>query len=82
MEAAWLTERAAALLFPLVVSAVLLALWLLSATRGWMSVQVLPPPALVAQTLSDRLLRSPSASADRSVVPNMARGPCPRADGC
>ncbi|CCC99215.1 membrane protein of unknown function [Azospirillum baldaniorum] len=52
---AWLTERAAALLLPLVVPAVLLALWQLSATLGWVSVQVLPPPALVAQTLFDLL---------------------------
>ncbi|QCO00653.1 ABC transporter permease [Azospirillum argentinense] len=52
---AWLTERAAALLLPLVVPAVLLALWQLSATHGWVSVQVLPPPALVAQTLFDLL---------------------------
>ena len=49
-------RRDTALALPLVVPGVLLALWQLSATFGWVSVQILPPPALVARTFLELLL--------------------------
>lgn len=49
-------DRAADFTLPLVVPGVLLLLWQLSATFGWVSVQILPPPALVAQTFVELLL--------------------------
>lgn len=49
-------DRAADFTLPLVVPGVLLLLWQLSAILGWVSVQILPPPALVAQTLVELLL--------------------------
>lgn len=49
-------DRVAAAALPLVVPGVLLALWQLSAIHGWVSVQILPPPALVVQTFVELLL--------------------------
>ena len=45
--------RVAAPLLPWLLPAALLSLWFLGAARGWISPQVLPPPAFVWETLRD-----------------------------
>jgi sulfonate transport system permease protein len=49
---AWQT-RAASLALPWLLPIALLGLWYVGTERGWLSEQVLPPPAYVYQTLTD-----------------------------
>lgn len=49
-QAAYAVQR---VVVALLVPALLLGLWQLASTRGWASPQILPPPAVVGQTLFD-----------------------------
>lgn len=51
-DSAW-QSRALNRLLPWLLPAALLGLWFLGSARGWLSDQVLPPPAFVYQTLVD-----------------------------
>lgn len=69
---AWQT-RAVNLVLPWLLPLALLGLWYLGTERGWLSEQVLPPPAYVYQTLTDLfstgdLWLNASASLQRVVV--------------
>jgi sulfonate transport system permease protein len=69
---AW-QSRALNRVLPWLLPAVLLGLWFLGSARGWLSDQVLPPPAFVYQTLVDMvttgdLWLNASASMQRVLV--------------